>query len=69
MDSRDERLVEIILKYREELQRKIRERKVEMESDNNEHYMLYNALVQKFLNKWTIFLFCSILFSSNQKEH
>ena len=26
-------------------------------------------LVQKFLNKWTIFLFCSILFSSNQKEH
>ena len=38
MDSRDERLVEIILKYREELQRKIRERKVEMESDNNEHF-------------------------------
>ena len=28
-----------------------------------------NKLVQKFLNKWTIFLFCSILFSSNQKEH
>ena len=27
------------------------------------------VLVQKFLNKWTIFLFCSILFSSNQKEH
>ena len=27
------------------------------------------TLVQKFLNKWTIFLFCSILFSSNQKEH
>ena len=27
------------------------------------------SLVQKFLNKWTIFLFCSILFSSNQKEH
>ena len=26
-------------------------------------------LVQKFLNKWTIFLFCSILLSSNQKEH
>ena len=44
MDSRDERLIEIILRYREELQRKIRERKVEMESDNNEHYMLYNAL-------------------------
>lgn len=45
MDGRDERLIEIILRYREELQRKIRERKVEMESDNNEHYMLYNALV------------------------
>ena len=28
-----------------------------------------DKLVQKFLNKWTIFLFCSILFSSNQKEH
>lgn len=28
-----------------------------------------HILVQKFLNKWTIFLFCSILFSSNQKEH
>ena len=27
------------------------------------------VIVQKFLNKWTIFLFCSILFSSNQKEH
>ena len=38
MDSRDERLVEIILKYREELQRKIRERKVEMESDNVHYY-------------------------------
>ena len=31
--------------------------------------MTDSALVQKFLNKWTIFLFCSILFSSNQKEH
>lgn len=29
----------------------------------------FAKLVQKFLNKWTIFLFCSILFSSNQKEH
>lgn len=33
----------------------------------NEQYEV--SLVQKFLNKWTIFLFCSILFSSNQKEH
>lgn len=35
------------------------------EIENNLHWVL----VQKFLNKWTIFLFCSILFSSNQKEH
>ena len=32
-------------------------------------YVSKEKLVQKFLNKWTIFLFCSILFSSNQKEH
>ncbi len=31
--------------------------------------LLRQNVVQKFLNKWTIFLFCSILFSSNQKEH
>ena len=37
----------------------------EAESEN----VIKHALVQKFLNKWTIFLFCSILFSSNQKEH
>ena len=35
--------------------------------DNIQKFLL--ELVQKFLNKWTIFLFCSILFSSNQKEH
>ena len=44
MYSGDERLNEIILKYRTGLQKKIQERKVEMESDNNDHYMLYNAL-------------------------
>ena len=44
MSSRDERLIRIILKYREELQKKIRDRKLEMESDNNDHYVLYNAL-------------------------
>ena len=41
-------------------------------SDIDGHVFIYftiEALVQKFLNKWTIFLFCSILFSSNQKEH
>ena len=44
MSSRDEKLIRIILKYREELQKKIRDRKLEMESDNNDHYVLYNAL-------------------------
>lgn len=42
--DKEERLRKIIIKYREELQKKIRERKEEMKSDNNEHYILYNAL-------------------------
>ena len=33
----NERLINIITKYRDALQRKIKERKAEMESDNNEH--------------------------------
>lgn len=44
MDSNSERLLKIILRYREELQKKIKEREVEMQSDNNDHYVLYNAL-------------------------
>ena len=44
MESHNERLTRIILRYRDELQKKIEERKVEMQSDNNEHYILYNAL-------------------------
>lgn len=44
MNNENEKLSEIILKYREELQKKIKEREAEMQSDNNEHYMLYNAL-------------------------
>ena len=44
MESNNERLTRIILRYRDELQKKIKERKVEMQSDNNEHYILYNAL-------------------------
>lgn len=44
MNNEKEKLSEIILKYREELQKKIKEREAEMQSDNNEHYMLYNAL-------------------------
>ena len=42
--DKDERLFRIIKAYRDELQKKIREREVEMESDNNDHYVLYNAL-------------------------
>lgn len=37
-------LTKIILKYREELQKKIKEREREMQEDNNEHYLVYNAL-------------------------
>lgn len=44
MESHNERLTRIILRYRDELQKKIEERRVEMQSDNNEHYILYNAL-------------------------
>mgnify|MGYP000344279761 CR=1 FL=1 len=40
-----------------------------MRCNYNTYIICLTALVQKFLNKWTIFLFCSILFSSNQKEH
>lgn len=40
----DERLYEIIMRYKEELQRKIKEREEEMKQDNNDHYLIYNAL-------------------------
>lgn len=39
-----ELLYRIIAKYRSEFQKKIQERKEEMESDNNDHYLLYNVL-------------------------
>lgn len=42
--SSNEELIKIILKYREELQKKIRERETEMKNDNNDHYLIYNAL-------------------------
>lgn len=42
--ANDERLLKIILRYRNELQRKIEERKNEMQQDNNDHYLIYNAL-------------------------
>ncbi len=44
MGGGDERLNDVITKYREKLQNKIKERKIAMDFDNVEHYMLYNAL-------------------------
>lgn len=38
--DRDERLLKIVLKYREELQKKIEARKIEMQKDNTDHYMI-----------------------------
>lgn len=42
--DRYERLFKIVLKYREELQKKIKNREIEMQKDNTDHYMVYNAL-------------------------
>lgn len=42
--NRDEHLLKIVTKYRDELQKKIREREREMQDDDNAHYILYNAL-------------------------
>lgn len=42
--DKDERLIKIILRYKEELQRKIKERQCEMQQDHNDHYLIYNAL-------------------------
>lgn len=43
MDN-EERLLKIVKKYRDELQKKIQNRKIEMEEDNTDHYIIYNAL-------------------------
>ncbi len=40
----EEKLLKIIFAYKEKLQVKIKEREQEMQTDNNEHYLLYNAL-------------------------
>lgn len=42
--ANDERLLKIIMTYRNELQKKIKERENEMQQDNNDHYLIYNAL-------------------------
>lgn len=39
-----ESLFNIVLKYRKELQEKIKHREIEMQKDNTNHYMVYNAL-------------------------
>lgn len=40
----NERLINIVLRYREELRGKIVERKQEMLEDQNDHYLMYNVL-------------------------
>lgn len=40
----DERLLKIILRYREKLQKRIKSREAEMKNDNTDHYMVYHAL-------------------------
>lgn len=42
--DRYERLLNIVRKYREELQKKIKNREIEMQKDNTEHYIVYKAL-------------------------
>lgn len=42
--DKNEQLSRIILKYREALQKKIKEREKEMQKDNTDHYMVYHAL-------------------------
>lgn len=42
--ANDEGLYKIIMRYKEELQKKIKEREEEMKQDNNDHYLIYNAL-------------------------
>lgn len=44
MMDREKELLKIVLRYREELQKKIKAREVEMKQDNTDHYMVYNAL-------------------------
>lgn len=43
MDN-NERLYKQIVRYKEELQKKIKQREQEMKQDNNDHYLIYNVL-------------------------
>lgn len=42
--NQKEHFEKIVLKYREELKKKIEQRKQEMVNDHNEHYLIYHAL-------------------------
>lgn len=44
LDMDRQRLLEIISRYKENLHKKIEERKNEMEHDSTEHYLMYHAL-------------------------
>lgn len=39
-----DRLFQIVLEYREKLHKKIRDREMEMEQDNTNHYLIYQVL-------------------------
>ena len=42
--SNEDKFLKIVMRYREDLQKKIKERKNEMKEDDNAHYIVYNAL-------------------------
>lgn len=42
--DKEERLARIVLKYREELQKRIKDRELEMQGDDTRHYLVYHAL-------------------------
>ncbi len=44
MFARKTEMNDIVLRYKKELQKKIQEREEEMKNDNNDHYIMYEAL-------------------------
>lgn len=44
MEDIEQKINEVIKKYREELKEKIDKRLLEMKSDNNSHYFIYKVL-------------------------
>lgn len=45
MEDIEQKINEVIKKYREELKKKIDTRILEMKSDDNRHYFIYNVLL------------------------